>query len=868
MLRLTNGSTIAVAGSRHVVEIRRTADDGFESVKRRVIDSGITRPVVPTPQQIIRNPRPLAHSRPSRALHRKGETLQMATPAGLSIERASLPLEGSIEHTPSLPEAPVEQITPSLEALVDQIPSPEAKALEPPIDREALGAKLWASFTPRPIPGARGLLAISQQSATLSGPLINGKPNVSSNTEITVTKPLVEKPASPKFNKIMSSNFDRPDKSSRIIPSLKSLLVDRESRRLLRNTHDSSNHLQNRRSLPQLSASEMQGSLTRSHTISETPRRVRFEINSTNGQPQEYSVKFYKDSRIGEWAPSSPWADDQVLACTSDLKYNLDALLRDDSMLPPPSTPVLYSVQSYSPSKEPSSLQEKNLISPHQDTELPIQVSPNSISDSSPMSVDTHKGSDQHMTDEHLVDESPIAQASVTSSVADSPYTRIRELVKGSFRKVFSTSSRVTPSDSINTNPTQEAIDVSTDDLGTSSQMGELNHSSSLLDPSSILDCAPSSSGGTSNAPNGVEYTTGFIDSPVKIDGNDGSEDSVTDNSRDGSAGHSSGSDRSDDSHITPRREKDPADAEFELAMSKLKMSRYSREKLGRKRKEREAVAAAQKAAQEAAAAKAKAEAEEAERRAHSHRRMPKDKLVKPLSKDWEAKIREAMSRGDHVALTTTVTGTELRRKDFMTVLGEKQWLNDEIINAYLEWIVEYANKKAGKNGRNAIPKVITHNSFFYKNIATHGPQSVSRWMKRKKAEGRKLLEVETVLIPVNNASHWTIIVVSPKERTIEYLDSFSGPSKVFIKHTKEWLAAELGNDWKEEEWRVLQTRSAEQLNGWDCGVFLVTNAECVTGGVMTDSYDWQDMGTQRQRIAAVLLNRGFGDELVPAEEL
>jgi hypothetical protein len=866
VLRLTNGSTIAVARSRHVVEIRRTTADGFESVKRRVIDSGITRPVVPTPQQIIRNPRPLAHSRSSRASHRRGETLQMATPAGPSVERVSLPLEGSIEHIPSPPEAPVEQITPPLEALIDQISSPQAKGPEPPIDREALGAKLWASFTPRPIPGARGLLAISQQSATLSSPLIDEEPNVSSSTEITVTKPLVEKPASPKSNRIMSSNFDRSDKSSRIIPSLKSLLVDHESRRLLSNTYDGSSHLQSRRSLPQLSASEMQGPLTRSHTISETPRRVRFEINSTNGQPQEYSVKFYKDSKIGEWAPSSPWADDQVLACTSDLKYNLDALLRDDSMLPPPSTPVLYSVQSYSPSEEPSSLQKENLISPPQGTELPIQVSPNSISDSSPMSVDTHNGSDQHMTDEHLVDGSPIAP--VTSSVAHSPYTRIKELVKGSFRKVFSTSPRVTPSDSIKTNPTQEAIDVFTDDLGTSSQVGELNHPSSLLDPPSILDCTPSNSGGTSHAPNGVEYTTGFIDSPIKIDGNDGSQDSVTESSSDGSAGHSSGSDRSDDSHFTPRREEDSADAEFELAMSNLKMSRYSREKLGRKRKEREVAAAAQKAAQEAAAAKAKAEAEEAERRAHSHRRMPKDKLVKPLGKDWEAKIREAMSRGDHVALTTTVTGTELRRKDFMTVLGERQWLNDEIINAYLEWIVEYANKKAGRNGRNAIPKVIAHNSFFYKNIATHGPQSVSRWMKRKKAEGRKLLEVETVLIPVNNASHWTIIVVSPKERTIEYLDSFSGASKVFIKHTKEWLAAELGNDWIEEEWRVLQTRSAEQLNGWDCGVFLVTNAECVTGGLMTDSYDWQDMGTQRQRIAAVLLNRGFGDGLIPAEEL
>jgi hypothetical protein len=783
------------------------------------------------------------------------------------VDPVSPPLEASIEQLPPPPAAPVKETTPPLEVLVDQKPFPEAKAPEPPIDREALGAKLWASFTPRPIPGARGLLAIPQQSATLSVPLIDGESNVSPSTEITVTKPLVEKPAPPKFHKIMSSKFDRPDKSTRIKPSLKSLLVNHESRKLLSNTNNGSSHLQNRRSLPQLSVSEMQEPLTRSHSISETPKRVRFEMNSTNGQPQEYSVKFYKDSKIGEWAPSSPWADDQALACTSDLKYNLDALLRDDSMLPPPSTPVLYSAQPYSSGEDPSYVEEENLVSSPQGTELPIQVSPSSTSDSSPTSVDTHMGSDQHMIDEHLADESPIAQAPITSSFAGSPYTRIKELVKGSFKKVFSAPPRVTPSNSINTNPAQEIMDVSMEDHDTSSQMSELNHSSSLLDPPSVLDSTPSE-GDTGHAPNGIECKTGFIDSPIKIDGNDGSEDSVVENGSDDSTMHSCGYNRINNSHITPRKEEDPVDAEFELAMSKLKMSRYGREKLGRKRKEREAAAAAQRAAQEAAAAKAKAEAEEAERRARAHRRMPKDKLVKPLSKDWEAKIREAMSKGDHIALTTTVSGTELRRKDFMTVLGERQWLNDEIINAYLEWIVEYANKKAGRNGRNAIPKVIAHNSFFYKNIATQGPQSVSRWMKRKKAEGKKLLEVETILIPVNNASHWTIIVVSPKEHTIEYLDSFSGASKVFIKHTKEWLAAELGSEWREEDWRVLQTRSAEQTNGWDCGVFVITNAECVAGGLMTDSYDGSDMAAQRQRIAGVLLNRGFGRDFIPAEEL
>jgi len=305
------------------------------------------------------------------------------------------------------------------------------------------------------------------------------------------------------------------------------------------------------------------------------------------------------------------------------------------------------------------------------------------------------------------------------------------------------------------------------------------------------------------------------------------------------------------------------ADMFLELAMSDSMKDRRAERK-----RRREAAKAAQRAAEAAAAAKAKAEAEREAMKQKSQRRMPKQKFIQTLSQEWESKIAEAMQKGEHVPLTTTANGTELRRKDLLTVLGERNWLNDEIINAYLEWIVEYANEKAGKNGRTSVPRVIAHNSFFYKKIASDGPKSVSRWMKRKRAEGKKLLEVEQVLIPVNNAAHWTLLVVSPRTRTVEYLDSFNGPSKIFINNTLAWLQAELGDAWHAEEWRVLDTKSAEQDNGWDCGVFTITNAECVAGSIVTDSYDASDMAAQRRRIAAVLLNRGFGGELVAGQEL
>jgi hypothetical protein len=756
-----------------------------------------------------------------------------------SLERVSPPLSASIEQIPAHPEALLKQIAPLMEA---QISSPKLQAPEPPIDREALGAKLWANFTPRPIPGARGLLAISQQSSPILP--VDGQPSLPSNIETTSMKSFIEKSTSTKFQNTMLF------KSAKTKPSLKNNLVDHGPRRTSSDANTGSYTIEKRPSLPELSTSAKYESITRSNTISATPKTVHFAMNETNGLPQEHSVRFYKDSKIGEWAPSSPWIDDQVLACTSDLKYNLEALLREDSWLPPPSTPVKRVEPCY-PGDDSSSILEENLPSSPPGIESRPQASPSSISDPSSMSVDI-LDVDQPLPDLQLVGESPIVQARITSSILESPYIRIKELVKGSFRKVFSPSTRVTPSDAINSNPAQEATNVSIKGHDAYSQMAELNHLPSLLD-------LPISEIGQDSRD---RHLSDFNDSPIAIDLHNGSQEFIK---------YSSGSGESVNPRDIPQDKEDLADTTLEDAMFNLKMSNHSKKKLEEKRKKKEAAAeAARRAAEEAAAAKAKAEAEEAERKARSHRRIPKEKLVKPLSEHWEGKIKEAMGKGQGAVLTTTVSGTELRGKDFLTVLGERQWLNDEIINAYLEWVVDYANKKAGKDGRNAIPKVVAQNSFFYKNLSEDGPKKVSRWMTRKKAGGKKLLEVETVLIPVNNASHWTIIVVSPKERTIEYLDSFSGASKVFINNTKRWLKEELGNDWRDEEWRVLDTRSAEQLNGYDCGVFLLTNAECVSGGLTTDSYDFRDMADQRRRIAAILLNRGFkeGNEFVPAEEI
>ncbi|RQM06017.1 hypothetical protein DH86_00002577 [Scytalidium sp. 3C] len=256
-----------------------------------------------------------------------------------------------------------------------------------------------------------------------------------------------------------------------------------------------------------------------------------------------------------------------------------------------------------------------------------------------------------------------------------------------------------------------------------------------------------------------------------------------------------------------------------------------------------------------------------AAREARLHRRYPAEALIRPLAEKWEERVKAAEWSNGQDVITTSIGGTELRLKDFQTLLGPRAWLNDEIINSYIEWIVDAANAAAAEEARalgetpSPVPKFIAHNSFFFETLKNKGPNSTDRLMKRKKAAGRALLEVDSVFVPICRGLHWTLGVVRPIAKTIEYLDSMHGDPTFFTTLMREWLRCQLGDAYVEEEWTIPRTATTRQTNGYDCGVFVCTNAFCVASGLDTACYQQDDMALQRRNIAAILINRGFVNE-------
>lgn len=259
-------------------------------------------------------------------------------------------------------------------------------------------------------------------------------------------------------------------------------------------------------------------------------------------------------------------------------------------------------------------------------------------------------------------------------------------------------------------------------------------------------------------------------------------------------------------------------------------------------------------------------------RKAAKERRLRRQRPLKPLiatlRPSWEKMINEIKySRDSERVFTKSMEGNPLRKHDFQTLLGNGQWLNDEIINSYVEWVANAANAAAiaedEANGEppSSVPKVFAHTSFFYKKLEERGPEQFDRLMKRKKIPGASLLEVETLLIPINKGAHWTLGVVRPVARTIEYLDSMGSTGGNILRNMERWVKHMLGEKYIASEWTISPTRCSYQSNGFDCGVFLCTNAFCVAMGLNPECYRETDLVQQRKNIAAILLNQGFTGE-------
>ena len=177
-------------------------------------------------------------------------------------------------------------------------------------------------------------------------------------------------------------------------------------------------------------------------------------------------------------------------------------------------------------------------------------------------------------------------------------------------------------------------------------------------------------------------------------------------------------------------------------------------------------------------------------------------------------------------------------------------WLNDEIINLYMRLLQE-RDTRLHAEGKEKYPSCHFLNSFFlsklYKDTGSYDYESVRRWTApgRLKAIGqtrKSILDCEKIIIPVNQSNvHWVLAVIDLKNKRFEYFDSLYGEDDACLDFLSQYLMDEFKNKRNEErpdilEWpKVYQKSIPKQVNGYDCGVFLILFADYLSKSAKLD---------------------------------
>ncbi|AEO61812.1 hypothetical protein MYCTH_2312400 [Thermothelomyces thermophilus ATCC 42464] len=243
--------------------------------------------------------------------------------------------------------------------------------------------------------------------------------------------------------------------------------------------------------------------------------------------------------------------------------------------------------------------------------------------------------------------------------------------------------------------------------------------------------------------------------------------------------------------------------------------------------------------------------------------RRPARPLITALSDDWDARVANAARANPTAELVKTLEGQPLTRRDFEEkLLPPTAWLNDNVIIGSILHIADYVNRAKGATDQE--PKCAAFTSYFWPRVLSHGPGGCGRLLRRAGVRKANLLDIDTVLIPICAQSHWTLAVIRPGKRTVAHIDSMrggGGDERVKAK-LLELVRFILEEKFVESEWRAVDYEAPLQTNGWDCGVFTITNALCMAIGLNPKvSYTERELTLQRRRLAAVLLNEGFKGE-------
>ncbi|EPZ32086.1 Peptidase C48, SUMO/Sentrin/Ubl1 domain-containing protein [Rozella allomycis CSF55] len=179
-------------------------------------------------------------------------------------------------------------------------------------------------------------------------------------------------------------------------------------------------------------------------------------------------------------------------------------------------------------------------------------------------------------------------------------------------------------------------------------------------------------------------------------------------------------------------------------------------------------------------------------------------------------------------------------------------WLEDSVTILIL-----FSTRRRSEQQNCKYPKTYTFNSFFYGFYRDDGFQKCKRFTIRdKKAD---IFSYDIILFPVHLSSHWCMSAANFIEKRFEYYDSLGGSDRGHLDLMRDYLENEhldkKGTPIDFSLWKKhVNVNNPHQHNGYDCGVFSLMYAKCISEQKAFD-FSQKDMDYFRKRIAYEILS-------------
>ncbi|XP_048091206.1 sentrin-specific protease 2 isoform X1 [Alosa alosa] len=204
------------------------------------------------------------------------------------------------------------------------------------------------------------------------------------------------------------------------------------------------------------------------------------------------------------------------------------------------------------------------------------------------------------------------------------------------------------------------------------------------------------------------------------------------------------------------------------------------------------------------------------------------DEDLPRLSKEMQMEVSAALAQRDPNLVLSSAFKLRITQRDLAT-LQEGSWLNDEVINFYLNLVMSRSEEQKGLGGQ----KVYSFNTFFFPKLHGGGHAAVRRWTKAV-----DLFTYNIILVPLHLGVHWSLTVVDLKAKSVKSYDSMGQRHddicNLILLYLKEEMNVKKGKDLDVTKWTLSSLKASEipqQKNGSDCGVFACKYADYISRG-------------------------------------